>query len=316
MIRALPLAAVLLISSATAAVAAQTVKVQLPCDSGYQMLSPTGAQVLVMCKDESVHLVSLPDGSDRLLFPAERRTNSFSFSQDGKWLAAGFHDGTVELLPAQGAAAARRWKADSNRIDQLYFFADAKKLFVSAMNHPGTIWELTETPTLRATLQDKFGGVASVAVSPDGKLLVAGGGDTVVRWYDTTTWKMSHEYDGFLLDTFALIFTPDGKYLLAGGVDARVTVFDAASGKQLRQLPPQAGASVGDIDFLSDHSEAVTEYFDNAGEKPPYRLVWNLTTGNSTPVQINFNPTCGSVIQGTLWVCNTDGRTLTITQQQ
>ncbi len=314
--RALSLVAVLLISAAAPAIASQAIKVRLPCESPYQMLSPTGAQALVLCKDESVHLVNLPDGSERLLFPAERRTNGLAFSQDGKWLAAGFHDGTVELLPTQGAAAIRQWKADSNRIDQLYFFADAKKLFVSAMNHPGTIWELTGTPSLRATLQDKFGGVASVAVSPDGKLLVAGGGDTVVRWYDTTTWQMLLEYDGFLLDTFTLVFTPDGKYLLAGGADARVTVFDAATGKQLRQLPPQAGASVGDIDFLSDHSEAVTEYFDNAGEKPPYRLVWNLTTGKSTPFQIDFHPTCGTVVEGKLWLCNTDVRTLTITQQQ
>lgn len=314
--RALSLVAVLLTSSAIAAVGSPAVKVPLPCESPYQMLSPTGAQALVLCKDESVHLVNLPDGSERLLFPAERRTNGLAFSQDGKWLAAGFHDGMVELLPTQGATAARQWKADSNRIDQLYFFADGKKLFVSAMNHPGTIWELTETPSLRATLPDKFGGVASVAVSPDGKLLVAGGGDTVVRWYDTTTWQMSREYDGFLLDTFALVFTPDGKYLLAGGADSRITVFDVASGKQLRQLPPQAGASIGDIDFLSDHSEALTEYFDNAGEKPPYRLAWNLKTDISKPVQIDFRPTCGAVVEGKLWLCNTDGRTLTITKQQ
>ncbi len=311
-----PLVAVLLISSATAAAASQAVKVQLPCESRYQMVSPTGAQAVVRCKDKSIHLVNLPDGSERMLFPAARDVNALSFSQDGKRLAAGFHDGMVEVISSDGTGAARQWKADSNRIDNLYFFGDDKKLFVSAMNHPGTIWELTETPTLRATLPDQFGGVASVAVSPDGKLLVAGGGDTVVRWYDTTTWQKTREYNGFLLDTFALTFTPDGKYLLAGGADSRITIFDVASGKQVRQLPPQEGSSVGDIDFLSDHSQALTAYFDNAGEKPPHRLVWNLTTDTSTPVQIDFRPTCGSVVDGKLWLCNTDGRTLTITQQQ
>jgi len=306
--------AVLMISAATAAVASQAVKVQLPCESRDQMLSPTGAQAVVLCKDKSIHLVNLPDGSERLLFPAERDVSALSFSQDGKWLAAGFHDGTVEVLPSQGTAATRRWKADARRIDNLYFFADGKMLFVSAMNHPGTIWELSDTPTQRATLPDNFGGVASVAVSPDGKLLVAAGGDTVVRWYDTSTWQMSREYDGFLLDTFALTFTPDGKNLLAGGADSRITIFDVASGKQVRQLPPQMGSSVGGIDFLSDKSRVMTDYFDNAGEKPPHRLVWNLTTDKSTPVQIDFRPTCGSVVDGKLWLCNTDGRTLTITQ--
>jgi len=308
--------AVLTIFAATAAVASQAVKVQLPCESRFQMLSPTGAQAIVACKDQTAHLVNLPDGSERLLFPADVRISALSFSQDGKWLAAGFHDGTVEVLPTQGTGATRQWKADSNRIDNLFFFADAKKLFVSAMNHPGTIWELTETPTLRATLPDKFGGVATIAVSPDAKLLVAAGGDTVVRWYDTASWQMTRQYDGFLLDTFALTFTPDGKNLLAGGADSRITIFDVASGKQVRELPPQAGSSVGDIDFLSDKSQVMTNYFDNAGEKPPHRLVWNLTTDKSTPVQIDFRPTCGSVVDGKLWLCNTDGKTLTITQHE
>ncbi len=309
--------AALMICAATAAVASSAaVKVQLPCESSYQMLSPTGAQAIVFCKDKSIHVVKLPDGSERLLFPAARDVNALSFSQDGKWLAAGFPDGTVEVLPAQGAGATRQWKADSNRIDNLYFFADGRKLFVSAMNHPGTIWELTETPTLRATLPDNFGGVSSVAVSPDGKLLVAGGGDTVVRWYDTATWQKTHEYNGFLLDTFALTFTPDGKYLLAGGADSRITVFDVATGKQVRQLPGEAASTVGGIDFLTDQSQVMTVYYDNAGEKPPYRLLWNLTTDKSAPVQIDFRPTCGSVVDGKLWLCNTDGKMLTITQHE
>lgn len=312
--RGLALAA-LMLCAATAAVASPApVKVQLPCESRDQMLSPTGAQVAVLCKDHSIHLVNLRDGAERQLFPAERRVSGLSFSQDGKWMAAGFPDGTVEVLPSQGTGATRQWKADANRIDNLYFFADGKKLFVSAMNHPGTIWELTETPTQRATLPDKFGGVASVAVSPDGKLLVVAGGDTVVRWYDTATWQTTSEYNGFLLDTFALTFTPDGKNLLAGGADSRITVFDVASGKKLRQLLTEAASSVGSIDFLADKTQVMTEYFDNAGEKPPHRLVWNLTTDKSTPVQIDFRPSCGSVVDGKLWLCNTDGTMLTITQ--
>lgn len=40
-----------------------------------------------------------------------------------------------------------------------------------------------------------------------------------------------------------------------------------------------------------------------------------MTTSQSTPVPIDYRPTCGAVIDGKLWLCNTDGKTLTITQQ-
>ena len=101
MMRGLVLA-VLMISAATAGVASPAaVKVQLPCESRDQMLSPTGAQAVVLCKEKSIHLVNLPDGSDRLLYPDDRRVNELSYSQDGQWLAAGFDDGTVEVTPAR-----------------------------------------------------------------------------------------------------------------------------------------------------------------------------------------------------------------------
>lgn len=309
--------AVLLICAASAAVAAQPpAKVQLPCDSSNQELSPSGAQLLVYCKDHSVHLANLSDGNERLLYPAGSGINELSFSQDGKWLAAGFHDGTVEVLPAQGTGASRKWQADSHRIDNLYFFADGKMLFVGPMNTPGTIWDLTGTPALHATLPEDFGGVFACAVSPDGKVMVAAGGDTVLRWYDTATWQKTREYRGFLLDMFTLKYSPDGKYLLAGGADSHVTIFDGASGKELRQLPAESAESVGVIDFLGDKSLVMAEYYNNAGDKPPYWLMWNLTTGKSSPLQINFTPTCGGVIDGKLWLCNTDGKTLAISQHE
>jgi outer membrane protein assembly factor BamB len=101
-----------------------------------------------------------------------------------------------------------------------------------------------------------------------------------------------------------------------GGADARLTIFDAASGKQLRQLPPEAGSSIGSLDVLGDPPRAVTVYFNNAGDKPPHVLMWDLANATSTVVKSDPMPTCGGVVGNKLWVCNTDGKTLTISQQE
>jgi WD40 repeat protein len=315
--RGLTLTALLMLVTPVMALASQPIaKVQLPCESHDQTLSPTGSQLLVMCADHSLHLVSVPDGKHRELLPPRRRASASVFSQDGRWLALGFSDGSVQLVSSDDTAAVQEWKASVRRIDLLYFLPNAKALVVAPVDSPGEVWELTRTPTLRASLPVDFGGIAATAASPDGKILVTAAGDTVLRWYDTSTWQKTKEYRDFLLDTFALQFTPDGKQLLAAGADSRITVLDPATARQLRQLPPEAGAFIGSLDLLRNGHKVVALYFDDAGEKPPHALIWDLTTDKSAPVRFDSIPTCGDVVKGELWLCSTEGKTLTITQQE
>jgi WD40 repeat protein len=315
--RKLSVATILVMCASTAAIASQTIaKMQLPCESHYQVLSPTGTQIIAQCKDNSLQLVDIPEGTQRSLVPAERGANTFVYSPDGRWLAVGFVDGSVEVMPSQDAAHAKHWKADSHRIDTLYFFADAKNLFVGPVDSPGQVWQLTDTATLRATLPTDFGGMPVCAVSPDGKLLVAAGDDTVIRWYDTASWQKTREYRGFMLETFALKFTSDGKYLLAGGADSRITVLDVASGKEVRQLPPEAGSYIVAIDMLGDKQRAATVYLDDAGEKPPHALFWDLATAKSVALKSDSPFTCGGVVGGKVWLCSADGKMLIISQHE
>jgi len=212
------------------------------------------------------------------------------------------------------AAAPKEWKADSHRIDLLYYLPDSKTLFVGPVDSPGTVWDVSGAPTLRATLPVAFGGLSASTASPDGKHLVVAGDDTVIRWYDTATWQKTREYSGFLLETFAMAFTPDSKRLLAGGADARITVFDAASGKVFRQFGPEDGSSVIDIKLLDKGQRAATLYMDDAGGKPPHALVWNMETAKSDPLKWETTPSCGGLVSGKLWFCTTENKMMTISQ--
>jgi len=310
--------AVLALGASSLAVASPpSAKVQLPCESHDQTLSPTGAQLLVVCTDHSLHLVSVSDGAQRELLPADRRASAVAFSQDGRRLALGFSDGTVQVLSTDNSAPAQQWKATAaRRIDLLHFLPDAKNLVVAPTDTPGEVWDLTSTPTQRASLPADFGGMAAVAASPDGKLLVTAGGDTVLRIYDTATWRKVGEYRDFLLDTFALEFTPDGKRLLAGGADSRVTLLDPATTKAVAQLPPESGSFIVSIELLGGTQRAVTLYADNAGEKPPHALIWDIAAHKAVPVKFDAMPTCGGVVKDKLWLCTTEGKAITITQQE
>jgi WD40 repeat protein len=229
----------------------------------------------------------------------------------------GFNDGTVRVMTTtDDQRSAKEWKAGTRRIDTLYFFPDSKRLFVGPVDSSGTVWDVAEQPALLATLTVDFGGITTCAVSLDGKLLVVAGDDTVLRWYDTATWNKKAENRDFLLETFALQFTPDGKFLLTGGADSRITLLDAATGKQVRQLAPNPGSYITDIEMMGDKQRVATVYQDDAGSKPPRVLVWNLATQSSVPLSIDANPTCGGVASGKMWLCSTAGNTVTISQYE
>jgi len=286
---------------------------QLPCESQYQDLSPTGNQLAVHCKGGGLRLIEVPTGAEQRAFPPEYHSNSTVYSHDGNWLAFGFDDGSVEVLPTHGISASKRWKPSSRRIDALNFFPDSKSIVIGPVDSPAQVWAITDAPALRATLPFTFGGMVNSSVSPDGKVMVVAGDDTVLRWYDTGTWRPINENRDFLLETFAVTFTPDGKQVLAGGADARISVLDAATAKVIRQSPPEAGAFIVGLEVLGDPHRVASLYFDDAGEKPPHGLLWDLASFKSSPMGNRRVPTCGANVAGKLWVCNTQGQTLTIT---
>jgi len=266
---------------------------------------------VVQCKDHALHLLNIPQGTEQRVFAKEQGANSYVYSPDGRWLAVGFNDGAVEVVPATGAGPGKRWQADSRRIDALRFLPDGNSLIVGRLNDPAQVWEISGTPAVRATLHNDFSGLTACDVSPDGKLLVTADGDTVIRWYNTTTWQQLREYRGFKLETFGLAFTRDGKQVLASGADPQITVLDAATAEAVRQLPADAGVAY-EIDVLNDGRSAVAVYGDADGVKPPHELMWNLQSGKATALRSDPPLTCGRVIRDKFWVCSAQGKALNV----
>jgi hypothetical protein len=127
---------------------------------------------------------------------------------------------------------------------------------------------------------------------------------------------MVHENRQFLLETFAVSFTPDGMQVLAGGADARITVLDAATGKTVRQLPPEAGSYVVALDVFGKVPSAAVLYLDDAGGKPPHGLLWDLASAKALPLASGSAPSCASVVAGKYWFCIVEGDKLNIVQNE
>jgi WD40 repeat protein len=77
--------------------------------------------------------------------------------------------------------------------------------------------------------------VHGVALSADGKVLVAGGADRVLRVWDVASGKPLGPTEGHGHRVTALHFSADGKALTSAARDRTVRAWDVASGKELRR---------------------------------------------------------------------------------
>lgn len=311
----LPTSAVLLLfvfnQSAQSAGMKPVATVPLPCESHLQMISPAGDQVAVRCSDRTLRLISVSAGTTQHTFGPEPRITAYNYSRDGRWFAAGFSDGSIETLRASGTGEVKHWQSDTRSIDTLEFLPDSNGIVVGASDRPGKIWDLRGTPKQIATLHSDFAGLLACSFSPDGKLLITADGDTVIRFYNTSTWQLLHEYRGLTLETFAVAFTTDGKRAMIGGPDDRITLLDSATGAEVQKLPKDADVIRGIMPFGGD-DQAVILYVDGDGVKPPHQSIWNVTTAKSVPLAAERPVRGGGIVRGQLWVSSANGSILDI----
>ncbi len=101
---------------------------------------------------------------------------------------------------------------------------------------------LTGPSTLAQYLTDhkKWGGLqflgATVAFSPDGRLLACGGGEMTVRVWDPVAGTQPRTLTGHTKNVLAVAFSPDGRLLASAGWDKTVRLWDPVAGTDLRTL--------------------------------------------------------------------------------
>jgi len=85
------------------------------------------------------------------------------------------------------------------------------------------------------------GGVAAVAVSPDGRWLASGSDDRTVRICDTASGQQRAVLAGHTSRMTVVAISPDGTWLASGSDDRTVRIWDAASWQQRAVLSGHTG---------------------------------------------------------------------------
>lgn len=100
-------------------------------------------------------------------------------------------------------------------------------------------------------------GAWCVAFTPDGRHILTGGGDKLLRLWDVTTDKEVRRFQGHAHTVLCAAFAPDGRRVVSGGMDNTIRVWDADAGRELLRLDGHADA-VNAVAFSPDGGRVVS----------------------------------------------------------
>ena len=209
---------------------------------------------------------------------------SVAFSPDGHTLAVGDwsgHIGVWDMMTGRRTASL----AEGSAVDSVAFSPDGHTLAAGDDNGHIGVWDVMtgrKTASLSAgktadlSVGNGSGSIYSVAFSPDGHTLAAGGAIADIGFIDVwgaATWRQT----AILADDSpveSVAFSPDGHTLAAGDDNGHIALWDTAARHKTATLAE--GSLVGSVAFGSDgHTLA-------AGDDNGHITLWDIAAGRKT----------------------------------
>jgi WD40 repeat protein len=173
------------------------------------VFSPDGRLIASGGDDRKLILWDRGQGREwQTLPPAVNRVAALAFSPDGNFLA--WSTGTA-FAPGEAAPVIWLWDIAAGRLAR----------------------PLVETPTGHQSVYSP----RTLAFSPDGNILAAGGDDRVIRLWNLADGTLRSTFTGHPNATMSLAFAPDGAFLASGGGDGTVKLWNVADGALTATVP-------------------------------------------------------------------------------
>jgi WD40 repeat protein len=126
------------------------------------------------------------------------------------------------------------------------FLPDGKRVLSAGFDKVLRLWDAETGRELRR-FEGHSEAVTALAISPDGRLALSGGGasrpmawvtgkDLALRLWDLTSGKTIRDFKGHTGIIWCLAFSPDGRRALSGSRDHTARLWDVATGREVRRF--------------------------------------------------------------------------------
>ncbi|MCU0516276.1 MAG: WD40 repeat domain-containing serine/threonine-protein kinase [Oscillatoria sp. Prado101] len=180
---------------------------------------------------------------------------SVAISPDGRTIASGSRDRTIQLWDLKTAELLGTLTGHSDRVTCVTFSSDGQILASAGAEGTVKIWQVS-TGELQHTLSGHAGAVNTVALSPDGKTAISGSWDRTVKLWNLQDGSLSHTLSGHLLSVAGVAVSPDGQTVATGSHDATIKLWNLPNSDGCACLPTPPQQLL--LQTLSGHSRGVS----------------------------------------------------------
>jgi WD40 repeat protein len=144
------------------------------------------------------------------------------------------------------------------------------------------------------------GGINSLAINHDGKMLASGGSDYTLKLWSVIDGKLVKTFKGHSSDVYSVSFSPDGKTLVSGSSDNSIKLWSISDGKLISTLEGHS-AGVSSVSFAPDGKTLASGSADgsvNLWSIPEGKLIKTLEGQSAGVSSVSFSPDGKILVSG------------------